>query len=208
VQPRRQRHLWAVESGDASFKVRWVQEFFFANFGEAVSDVLSPLSTELIKTVEPSTYFASVVHDGRSLEVPADLDDLICCYLELSEKHRTILDRASFWMDMASREWTISLSASFASLVIAIEALGDRSKRPTARFHNYLERYAPGASLEDRRNKMYGLRSDILHGSGIMEMDRDADFGWSPPEQGDKDLMDELWRLTKLSMRNWLMNPP
>ena len=51
------------------------------------------------------------------------------------------------------------------------------------------------------------LRSDILHGSGLMEMDRDADFGWSPPEQGDKDLMKELWVLTKLSMRNWLKNP-
>jgi len=111
-------------------------------------------------------------------------------------------------MDMASRQWTISLSASFASLVIAIEALGDRSKGPTARFHGYLEQYAPGASLEGRRKRMYALRCDILHGSGLMEMDRDADFGWSPPEQGDKDLMEELWGLTKLSMRNWLKTPP
>ena len=109
---------------------------------------------------------------------------------------------------MASRQWTVSLSASFASLVIAIEALGDRSKGATARFHDYLERYAPGATLQDRRKKMYALRSRILHGSGLMEMDRDADFGWSPPEQRDKDLMEELWGLTKLSMRNWLKNPP
>jgi hypothetical protein len=55
---------------------------------------------------------------------------------------------------------------------------------------------------------MYALRSDILHGSGLMEMDQDMPFGWSPPEQNERDLMRELWGLTKLSMRNWLKNPP
>ena len=210
LQPRRHRHLWATVPGDSSFGVNWVQEFFFAKFGEAVVDTLSPLAAERLKEVDPSSYYASVGHDGRSLEVPADLDDLICRYTQLSSNNRAAFDRASFWMDMASRQWTVSLSASFASLVIAIEALGDRSKGkgPTARFHDYLERYAPGASLQDRRKQMYALRSDILHGSGLMEMDRDADFGWSPPEQGDKDLMEELWGLTKLSLRNWLRNPP
>jgi hypothetical protein len=208
LQPRRFRHLWATVPGDRGFGVKWVQEFFFANFGEAVVDTLSPLTTERIKEVDPDSYYTRVGHDGRSLEVPADLDHLICRYTQLSPRNRATFDLGSFWMDMASRQWTILLSASFASLVIAIEALGDRSKRPTARFHDYLEQYAPGASLQDRRKKMYALRSDILHGSGIMEMDRDADFGWSPPEQDDKDLMEELWGLTKLSMRNWLKTPP
>jgi hypothetical protein len=71
-----------------------------------------------------------------------------------------------------------------------------------------IERYAPGASLEKRRREMYALRSDILHGSGLMEMDQDAHFGWAPPEQKGKDLMDELWGLTRIAMRNWLKNPP
>jgi hypothetical protein len=210
VQPRRPRHLWATVPGDSSFSVKWVQEFFFANFGEAVIETPSPLGRDRLKELAPDTYYTSVVHDGRNLEVPADLDDLICCYTQLSPKNRAAFDRGSFWMDMASRQWTVSLSGSFASLVIANEALGDRStgKGATARFHDYLEQYAPGATLRNRRKQMYALRSDILHGSGLMEMDRDADFGWSPPEQGDKDLMEELWRLTKLSMRNWLKNPP
>jgi hypothetical protein len=208
VQPRRSRHFWATAPGDTSFGVKWVQEFFFANVGEVVTDAPSILTAERIKEVDPNSYFTTVGHDGRSLEVPANLDDSICCYMRLSPKNRAAFDRGSFWMDMASRQWTISLSASFASLAIAIEALGDRGKRPSARFHDYLERYAPGASLQDRRNKMYALRSDILHGSGLMEMDRDAYFGWSPPEQADDDLVEELWGLTKLSMRNWLKAPP
>ena len=187
---------------------RWVQEFFFANFGEAVIESLSPLSTDWLKEVAHDTYYTSVVHDGRTLEVPTDLDDLICCYMQLTAQNRAMFDRGSFWMDMASRQWTISLSASFASLVIAIEALGDCKKQSRARFNDYLEQFAPGASLRDRRKIMYDLRNEILHGSGLMRMDRDADFGWSPPEQGDKDLMEELLGLTKLSMRKWLRSPP
>jgi hypothetical protein len=208
LQPRRLRHLWATVPGDSGCGVKWVREFYFANFGEAVAETLSPRTTERITEVDPASYYTSVGHDGRSLEVPTDLDDLICCYTHLSPRNRATFDRGSFWMDMASRQWTISLSASFASLVIAIEALGNRSVGATKRFHDYLEKYASSPSLKDRRKKMYALRSAILHGSGLMAMDQDADFGWSPPEQDDKDLMEELWSLTKLSMRNWLKDPP
>ena len=127
VQPRRPRHLWATMPRDDNqgLDIKWVQEFFFANFGEAVLDELSPVSVERIGEVDPETYYISVVHDGRSLQVPADLDDSICCYMQLSPGNRAKFDRASFWMDMASRQWTVSFSASFASLVIAIEALGE-----------------------------------------------------------------------------------
>jgi hypothetical protein len=207
MQPRRSRHLWATVPGDAQFGVKWVQEFFFANFGEAVIDSLSPLTAESIAGIDADAYYTIWTTVGQGLRVPSDLDDLICCYLQLSRLHRASFDRAGFWMDMASRQWTISLSASFASLVIAIEAASDRKKKPTARFRDFLEQYAPGVSLEERRNKMYGLRSDILHGSGLMEMDQDTDFGWSPPEQNEKDIMEELWGITRLALRNWLKNP-
>ena len=73
-----------------------------------------------------------------------------------------------------------------------------------------IEFLRPSASQYGRRTEMYGLRSDILHGSRLMEMDRDTDFGWAPPEQREKDLMDELWALTSSAVRNWLKSqlPP
>jgi len=211
IQPRRPRHLWAIvqEEGVAGHEVKWVQEFYFANFGELVRDELSPPAAETLEEVDPETYYATVGHDGRSLRVPADLDHSICCYMRLSKANRDKFGRAGFWMDMASRQWTVSLSASFASRVIAIESLAERgSLRAGARFRDFIERYAPGASLENRRREMYALRSDILHGSGLMEMDQDAHFGWAPPEQKEMDLMDELWGLTRIAMRNWLRNSP
>ncbi|HEV8524120.1 MAG TPA: hypothetical protein VGQ71_06435, partial [Terriglobales bacterium] len=130
-----------------------------------------------------------------------------CRYKGLSKANREKFGRAGFWMDMASRQWTISLSASFASLAIAVESLAERGNLgAAARFRNFIERYAPGASLENRRREMYALRSDILHGSGLMEMDQDSDFSWAPPEQKEKDLLEELWRLTRIAMRNWLVD--
>ena len=209
IQPRRSRQLWALvhEEGVVSEEVKWVQEFYFTNFGEFVRDELSPPAAEILEEVDSQTYYATVGHDGRGLRVPADLDDSICCYMRLSKENRDKFGRAGFWMSMARRQWTVSFSASFASLAIAIESLGERSLRPTARFRKFIEQYAPGASLEKRRNEMYTLRSNILHGSGLMEMDQDADFGWAPPEQQEKDLMNELWGLTRVAMRNWLKNP-
>ncbi len=210
VQPRRSRHLWATVpgNGEHSLEIKWVQEFFLADFGEAVVDHLLRADGERIKEIEPGAYYTSVCHDGRTLQVPADLDDLICCYTQLSAKTRASFDRASFWMDMASRQWTMSFSAVFASLAIAVEALGDRALKATERFRKFIEQYAPGGGLESRRKEMYALRSDILHGSALMEMDQEGDFGWAPPEQNEKDLMDELWGLTGIAVRNWLKAPP
>jgi hypothetical protein len=44
IQPSRPKHLWAIvpEEGFGSENVEWVQEFYFANFGEIVQDELSP----------------------------------------------------------------------------------------------------------------------------------------------------------------------
>lgn len=211
AQTCRPRHLWAIVHQDGAFeeRVKWVTEFYFAKFGEAIQDELSSPVTEPLEEVAPETYYATVGHDGRSLRVPSDLDDSICCYLRLSKVNRDKFNRAGFWLDMASRQWTMSSSASFASLAIAIESLAARDGRgPSARFRAFIELYAAGASLEQRRKDMYALRSDILHGSGLMEMDQDSHFGWGPPEKHEDELIGELWGLTQIAMRNWLKSPP
>jgi hypothetical protein len=227
LQPRRSRHLWAtvLEPGTASDEVKWVQEFFFTNFGEAVRDELSSLTAETLEEVEPEIYYTTIGHDGRGLRVPSNLDDSICCYMQLSKLNREKFSRAAFWMHMARRQWNISLSASFASLVSAIESFTGRGdshqfKCPTCgkttqhevpgatrRFKDFFDTYAPGIATAKRRNDMYSLRSGILHGSWLMEMDQGIHFGWAPPEQKEEDLTNELWGLTRIAICNWLKNP-
>jgi Apea-like HEPN len=167
----------------------------------------------------------NVGYDGKGLRVPADLDNSICLYLNLNEENRAKFDRAAFWMDMASRQWTNSASTSFASLVTAFESLTERGSchfahretcnvdiqhevpGATERFHAFFEKYAPGESLRERRSKMYGLRSGILHGSKLMQLDQYRRFGWDPPEWNQTELHRELWSLARTAARNWLQNP-
>jgi hypothetical protein len=228
--PRRSRHFWAYvaapEGSGRNGENQWLQEYFSAPLGSSVAEDLSPPTAERVEEVEPSGYYANAGHDGRPLRVPSDLDDSICRYRDLSEMNRAKFDRASFWMEMASRHSDSSLSSSFASLVSAVEALTERGIQhrvycdecgthvphdfpgPTGLFRSFFETYAPGRSLRKRRNQMYGLRSGILHGSDLMQIDEDLAFGLDPPGWNESELHSELWSITRLAMRNWLRNPP
>jgi hypothetical protein len=55
---------------------------------------------------------------------------------------------------------------------------------------------------------MYALRSSILHGSDLMQIDQDLAFGLDAPDWNEYELHSELWSITRLALRNWLKNPP
>jgi len=211
LQPRRSNHFWAsIHRDGAAPEIRWVQNFYFAGLGECILDAPSPLTAERLEVIESDRYYTELMGiDGRGLRVPDDLDDSICRYQSLAPARREEFDRAAYWLDVASRQWHFSMSASFAALVSAIESLinkdGSGSK---ARFQDFFDRYAPGASLAPRRNKMYKLRSTILHGSELMAIDQERDFGWDPFGEQDLELLRELWTVTRTAVRNWLRNPP
>ncbi len=221
----RSEHFWAhipaAEGTDGNGESRRLQRFFYAPLDPIVTNALSAPAAEKLAEIQPEKYYFR--HDyGMALRIPADLDDSLCRYRELSEENRSKFDRAAFWFDLASRQWTISVSASFASLVSAIESLTDRGSThlvfceqckasqshdaPGAAksFQSFLETHAPGASLSDRRNKMYHLRSRILHGNYLMQMDQTLDVGLNPAEYDEWELQSEFWSITGLALRNWL----
>jgi hypothetical protein len=226
--PRRSEHFWAdvATAGDSEPNIRWVQEFFFAKLGAAIVDGPSPPQSQQLKEIDPDEYYVTMGHDGRGLNVPADLDQLIDCYTTLSEVNQRRCDRATFWFDMASRQWNISVSASFAALVSAIESLTERGAvhgftcpicggtcrhevpGATERFRDFFEKYAAAAALRKRRTEMYSLRSGILHGSTLMQLDQDLAFGWDPHWWNQSELHEELWGLTRVALRNWIKKPP
>jgi hypothetical protein len=153
--------------------------------------------------------------------VPIDLDASILQYQCLSAERREKFDRCAFWMDMAYREWDVSMSSAFAALVSAIEALSNRGKThhvhcaecnkhvshgapgAMATFRAFFDRHAPGASKK-RGDEMYALRSGILHGNDLMQLDQQATFGWDPVAWNDRDLHFDLWRLARTAIRSWL----
>jgi hypothetical protein len=212
LQPRRNTHsFWGCAHDDRGrMEIRWVQNFFFAPMGEVFLDTPSPLSAERLEEIESDRYYTEVIGiDGRGLRLPDDLDDSICRYQALPSGRREEFDRAAYWLDIAARQWRFSMSASFAAIVSAVESLintdGPGSR---ARFRDFFEHFAPGASLAARRDQMYRLRSCILHGSELMANDQERDFGWDPSGWNDQELHREHWAVTRIAVRNWLRNPP
>ena len=128
-QPQRRDHFWAgvLDEGKPGLTFKWVFEGYDAPLDAIVLDAPSPPAAERLKEIKPGEYYTEVVNDGRPLPVPADLDELICHYLfGLSADDKAKFDRATFWLDMFSRQWTFSVSAAFGALVSAIEALTER----------------------------------------------------------------------------------
>jgi hypothetical protein len=226
VQPPRSDHFWAhVPQDDGREEIKLVQQFFYAPLGESVIDQLSPRAEEQLAGIDPEQYYAKVGHDYlEGVRVPADLDDSICLYRALSPTHRAKFDRAAFWCDIASRQRNTSMSASFAALVSAIESLTDRGNShpvkcttcnkdiehevpgATQRFKDVLQDYASDPSLAKQRDEMYSLRSAILHGSDLTQLDQDLAIvhAVDPGLENELELYDELWRLTRVALRNWL----
>jgi len=223
----RTRHFWAnIPRDDGGVvdppDIRWVQEWYYAPLDQPVLDEPSPPVGEPLEEVEPNEYYTRVGNDGRGLRVPTDLDESICLYLRLSADDRACFDRATFWLDMATRQWNISVSASFAAYISAIEALTGRGTSheivcpvcggrmhhevpgSVRRFKDFLETYAPGAALTAPRSEMYDLRSGVLHGSKLIELDYALAYGWDPPWWNQYELIWDLSSLARTALRNWL----
>jgi len=223
VQPIQPEHFWANLGWKRNKpQIRWVQHWYFADIGNVIRINPSPPTGSPLEELSPPDYYTQRGHDGKALRVPTDLDESICCYRSLAPEHRDKFDRALFWMDIAARQWTTSMSSSFASLVSAVESLTERGETHvvycrkcrgershdapglTELFRRFFETYAPGRSLRERRSEMYQLRSGILHGSGLISFDEGRAFGWDPPWRNQNDLHQELWSITEVALRNWL----
>jgi hypothetical protein len=158
--PRRHEQLWAVVPTPKRFMTRWVQRNYTARIGPAVRSKQARRSRTAIGTLDPCSYYSTVGSDGEGLRLPADLDTQIMYYTSLPAVLQERFDRAAYWMSMASRQWTISMSLSLTALVSAVEALTERGTRhehhcadcdkvvshdspgATERFRSFLSRYA------------------------------------------------------------------
>jgi hypothetical protein len=150
----------------------WAQQSFFANLGPIITDSLSKPGGDRLQELESNDYYTNVRGlDGEGLRTTSDLDDSICLYAALSTEHRDKFDRAAFWLDIASRQWTISASASFAALVSAIEALTEgRGPGTTRRFTGFFDTYPTGFArclpVASRTELRLPLNSHLIPGRG------------------------------------------
>jgi hypothetical protein len=77
----------------------------------------------------------------------------------------------------------------------------------TRRFKDFVDAYASGTGSASR-DEMYALRSGILHGSKLIEIDYALAFGWDPPWWNQRELLWDLSTITRIALRNWLKGQP
>ena len=190
-----------------------------------LTNSLSPPSPTQLEVLERKSYDKILGDDGGGLRIPSDLDDAICTYEALTDSKREKLDRSLFWFSTLKDIRNVSVSASFAAMVSATEAMTSRSvphailcpdcHRPTEHevpgstklFKNFLATYAPGASASRDRDLMYNLRSEVVHGEHLVELDREIPImGWTPSGFKEVERYGGLWNLTRTALQNWLTN--
>jgi hypothetical protein len=75
----------------------------------------------------------------------------------------------------------------------------------TRRFKDFIDAYATYVGT-GRRGETYPLRSGILHGSKLIEIDYALAFGWDPPWLNQRELQWDLSEIARTALRNWLKN--
>jgi hypothetical protein len=117
------------------------------------------------------------------------------------------------------------MGASFVAMVSAIEALVEserghqgqcnscgeeffhRTPGPTEAFRRFLATHVSGDQLKNQRNDMYALRSGLVHGSVLMELDDERHSVWDPAQDHQRELWSELFGITRIAIRRWLKDP-
>jgi hypothetical protein len=156
---------------------------------------------------------------GEPFQLPETLEISLIRYHQLADEEAALFMRSAHWLVKCSEVYQQSHSLAYVSLVYALEGL---LPAPTATgkcngcgkisydksiqdsFGKLLNEY--GADLpKDVVSEIYGLRSKIAHGGGLMPRDREVIGFRFSAEQNEKDTVyRRLRRVCEVVMINWL----
>lgn len=218
--PRFTEFGWAYHNIEEPSKLtsKWTQMGYVPNGLEANTLPLQlPGGMKPFNQIGYNEYYTKPLR-GNDLVIPDNLEKSLDLIYELSEKNKKQFDIASAWLSQSGDIWRGSGSASYAALVIAIEALlepvagevcgccGQAKYATTKRFQDFLVSHIPG--MEDNPevlSRLYRARSDIVHGKDIFEQDL---FPWRhlPSIRGNDEwqINYNAHHLVSIAVYNWL----
>jgi hypothetical protein len=223
------RFHWVIPpiNAETTLQLRsmWCQEMYtFESLGKlTVGDSFCDVTDfEPLPVIDPVKYYTRIgIRPGQTLSLPANLHELLARFFSASDDDQERFVRASFWFNHAHTVYVHSRSASFTSLISAIEALipteqklGDcpTCRRPlgkgaTRRMNEFLDQYAPAEpKFQASRVALYWqFRSQLSHGGALSLLDRNVfSLGLGGRHREEQDLLNEVWQLVKIVLVNWL----
>ncbi len=209
--------LYAYESdGGSTRAVRWSQEYYeIDGFQPYLDDFSEPGEAEIPSHPHREYYEASYLEPLDTVTVPDSLSKMVDAVVMMPAEGRRRFLRSAQWKHVANKFWDVHVSSWFTALVSSLESLMDPPTercptcnavlKVTQRFKNFVERYAPNSD-PGARGVLYGIRSKIAHGSGLMSLDEAV---WDRSSRSrfleELDAQDELARAARDVQVNWLL---
>jgi hypothetical protein len=216
----RVRFFWGLctdESGGSTTRaVRWSQEYYELDRFQAYLDGFSePGETKIPTHPHREYYQARYLEPLDTVTVPDSLSKMLEGVAVMPSEGRKRFLRSAQWRHVANKFWDVHVSSWFTSLVSSIESLMDPPTercptcnavlKVTQRFKDFVERYAPNSD-PGARGVLYGIRSNIAHGSGLMSLDEAVwDRSLRSRYLEELDAQDELARAARDVQVNWLL---
>ena len=226
MEPRSTDYAWVVESQESDGKVdtknRYMQLGYFP-IGVSVSmDEFSDASGVSSMSRVPADEYYPVrgIALGRHLSLPDTFDESLQIASQLPTRSYNNLFTALTLFAMSHGVWRDSRSASYASLVAAIEALLPENKgkrcqdcgqlvyRISRRFRDFLTLHAPGRERAPERKALqdafYELRSGLAHGTKVLQSDLEPWKFFDRRGQVENDIHRRLQEVVRIAIKNWL----
>lgn len=215
-------HIWVLIKGGPSSNLRseYLQPGYSVCGLTATREEFSGIDElDPMNSIDPDKYYVRfAIQAGRSLQVPSDLNVSIERYYALDSEHRSRFLRACYWNHQANQIFHCSRSASYISLVNAIECLMDEPEShgvckecnreikegPTKMFRDFIEKYSPGVPLSIR-NELYQVRSKLSHGAVLLPLDMPGlTFGLDPKYLESRNQYSMMAKVVDYTMYNWI----
>ena len=214
---------WAnVWDNDDAVTTKWVQPgYFIPNWIYQSSDFTTVDSISPLPEVSDDVYRTRRgLGTDDVFEIPAVLGQVLNASQAAAPEKRGRFLRACYWYERSGAAWNMSVSLGHIAAVNAIETIMppgsedrcpecgmNRAAGPTRRFRDFVERYASLVAEEDRQ-RVYGLRSALVHGGQVFDIDRPGAFGaLIPRDQNQRDTYSAARIIARDAITNWLLDP-
>ena len=159
------------------------------------NDFTSVVRLDPVLTIKDRDYYGrlGISTDSMHVDVPALLPSLLdgCAAATPADKEQFL--RACYWLSRSRPAARLSMSLAYISVINSIEVLvpdaardpcpecgRDRAPGPTGRFRQLVERYAHGV---EGVTQLYSLRSKLVHGGALLDLDVPAAWGSLDPDE-------------------------
>jgi hypothetical protein len=168
-----------------------------------------------LTTVPDEDYFSLIgISTEQRLELPACLGRVMELLEAADSAVRDPFMRACVWLDRALAVWPESISLSYIALVNAVETLttgspvvkcahcGSTAPGPTRAFKDCLGTYAGGTD-QAMRDRLYDLRSQLVHGTLLLDRDMPGLPGFDPDGLEQRDSWYAMHSIARIAVVNW-----